>query len=118
MTGRDLKRCHKTLVSLRSSLLAKMKNLDTLTEELQFSEGDMADRALGSYVQEMQLYRSQWNFQRLSMVEEALDRIDRQTYGVCEECGEPIRGKRLAAIPWARLCLACKTEEEQARLSQ
>ena len=118
MTGRDLKRCHKTLVSLRSSLLAKMKNLDTLTEELQFSEGDMADRALGSYVQEMQLYRSQWNFQRLSMVEEALDRIDRQTYGKCEECGEPIRGKRLAAVPWARLCLPCKTEEEQARLSQ
>ena len=117
MTGRELKKCHKTLVSLRSSLLAKMKSLDTLAAEHHFGEGDIADRALGSYVQEMQLFRSQWNSQRLSMIEDALDRIDRNTYGRCEECGGPIRGKRLAAVPWARLCLDCKQEEEASRLT-
>jgi DnaK suppressor protein len=69
-------------------------------------------------VQEMQLFRSQWNFQRLSMIEDALDRIDRQTYGRCEGCGGPIREKRLAAVPWARLCLACKQEEEASRLTE
>jgi DnaK suppressor protein len=44
----------------------------------------------------------------LQDVEHALAKMDRGTYGVCERCGEPIREERLDAIPWARLCIACK----------
>ena len=33
----------------------------------------------------------------------AMDRIDREEYGVCLDCEEPISHKRLAAIPWAAL---------------
>lgn len=112
MTDLNLRRCEKELVSLRSTLLAKMGYERDGAFVLR--EGDIADRALGSCLQEMQLCRDQWNFQRLSLVEDALKRIKSRTYGKCEDCGRPIGRKRLAAVPWTRLCLKCKLAEEQA----
>ena len=44
----------------------------------------------------------------LREVELALKRMDAGTYGRCERCGTPIAPERLEAIPWARLCIACK----------
>jgi DnaK suppressor protein len=38
----------------------------------------------------------------------ALRRIDEETYGKCERCGQDIPVERLEAIPTARLCVACK----------
>jgi len=37
----------------------------------------------------------------------ALDRLDRGTYGLCNSCGEPIPGQRLATVPEASTCLNC-----------
>jgi DnaK suppressor protein len=39
----------------------------------------------------------------------ALARIDARTYGVCEKCGEPIPRERLRALPYAALCVKCKS---------
>jgi DnaK suppressor protein len=41
-------------------------------------------------------------------IERAVDKMDRGTYGLCERCHQPIGSERLEAIPWARLCIACK----------
>src|SRR5688572_8539812 len=40
-------------------------------------------------------------------VHEALERIARSTFGVCEDCGQTIPRKRLALVPHARLCMGC-----------
>jgi DnaK suppressor protein len=42
----------------------------------------------------------------------ALRRIQDGTFGVCEECEEQISLKRLAAIPWASLCVVCREARE------
>ena len=42
----------------------------------------------------------------------ALARIEDGNYGACTRCEEPISPKRLAAVPWASLCLACQKETE------
>jgi DnaK suppressor protein len=42
-------------------------------------------------------------------IEEALDRIAKKTYGACERCLQPIMKARLRALPYARLCVACKS---------
>ncbi len=50
--------------------------------------------------------------QALAAVEEidaALAKIADGTYGACERCGEPIPKARLKALPYARLCVACKS---------
>jgi DnaK suppressor protein len=38
----------------------------------------------------------------------ALERLDDGSYGVCLHCDEEISPKRLAAIPWAELCIECQ----------
>jgi RNA polymerase-binding transcription factor DksA len=43
----------------------------------------------------------------LSEVEHALAKIDSSTYGICENCGQPIAPARLEAKPAARLCINC-----------
>ncbi len=44
---------------------------------------------------------------RVAEIDDALRRVDAATYGVCEGCGQPIGDERLAARPFARLCMAC-----------
>ncbi len=49
----------------------------------------------------------------ITKVKEALDRIDNETFGICESCGKPISEKRLMARPVTTQCIDCKTEEEK-----
>ena len=43
----------------------------------------------------------------LDEVEDALSKIESNTYGVCENCGKPIQAARLEAFPSARFCIDC-----------
>lgn len=49
----------------------------------------------------------------LKKIDEALERMDAATYGICERCGEDIPYKRLKARPVTTLCIECKTAQEQ-----
>jgi DnaK suppressor protein len=42
-------------------------------------------------------------------IDDALRKIERKTYGACERCHQPIPKARLRALPFARLCVACKS---------
>ena len=42
-------------------------------------------------------------------IDKALEKIDLGTYGVCEQCGENIPKERLRALPYAALCVRCKS---------
>lgn len=44
---------------------------------------------------------------RVVEVDDALRRVDAATYGICEECGQPIAVERLEVRPFARCCMAC-----------
>ena len=49
----------------------------------------------------------------IKKLQEALQRIEDGTFGVCELCGENISEKRLMARPVTTLCINCKTKQEQ-----
>ncbi len=42
-------------------------------------------------------------------IDQALARIDQGTYGVCQRCGQPIPEERLKALPYASMCVRCKS---------
>jgi DnaK suppressor protein len=46
----------------------------------------------------------------LAQIRRALSRIATGTYGICLNCEEAILPKRLAAVPWAALCLSCQEQ--------
>lgn len=48
----------------------------------------------------------------LNAIQEALDRIQARSYGVCEDCGEAIPTVRLMAAPMARFCIGCQSRVE------
>ena len=48
-------------------------------------------------------------------IDVALDKIDEGSYGTCDRCGQPIPKARLEVIPWAALCVTCKSGGLSAR---
>lgn len=50
----------------------------------------------------------------IGKVNEALERIEAGTFGICEVCGEEIGEKRLEARPVTTYCIECKQEQEEA----
>ena len=49
----------------------------------------------------------------LLAINDALRRIQKKTYGKCDQCGQPINPERLEAIPHALLCIQCQSDEEK-----
>lgn len=48
----------------------------------------------------------------IKKIKKALERIDNNSFGICEKCGEDISIKRLKARPVTTQCIECKTKEE------
>jgi RNA polymerase-binding transcription factor DksA len=52
------------------------------------------------------------NLHMASLVSDALERAENDTYGLCAACAQRISPRRLAALPWARYCIACQEMKE------
>ena len=50
--------------------------------------------------------------EKLEQIDAALTRMEAGEYGICEECGEQIPIGRLKAMPFATLCVKCKSKKE------
>jgi DnaK suppressor protein len=75
---------------------------------------DVSDQASAEADQNFS-WRIREREQRLiKKIDEALDRMDQNIYGICERCEEEIPYPRLKARPVTTLCINCKTLEEQA----
>ena len=105
----------EALLRKRGEILAAggaSKPLQASTE-MNTRQGDLADQASGNNEVHIQLRLKQTDAKILQAIDEALMRIDKGTYGICRDCGEPIAEARLNAIPWTRVCITCK-EKQQA----
>jgi RNA polymerase-binding protein DksA len=49
-------------------------------------------------------------------IDEALRRIEQGAYGVCVQCMAPVEMQRLKAMPFAKMCIKCKAENEKGTL--
>jgi DnaK suppressor protein len=108
------------LAALRDALVKKRVEIlatDTGTRPLPAAadvnsrQGDLADQATGNNEVHIQLKLKQTDAKILQAIEEALVRMDKGTYGVCRDCGDPIAAARLEAIPWTRVCISCKQKQ-------
>ena len=69
------------------------------------ADNHLGDTATATYDRELEGGLEEGAQLTLGEIDAALARIDDGTYGTCEVCGKPIGAERLAAIPWARLCI-------------
>ena len=100
----------KTLSLMRERILAKILG-KPIPEGLRIREdsGDEADQAREECGRHLSLLLTARDKQKLEALEEALEKIEKGTYGICEECDEAIRAGRLQAMPLAKLCVACES---------
>ena len=78
---------------------------DELGDIVTAGDSNLGDTATATYDRELDQSLEEGAQQTLVAINDALRKIDDGTYGTCEVCGQPISPGRLAAIPWARLCI-------------
>jgi DnaK suppressor protein len=76
--------------------------------------GDSADQANADAEAELQIRLRQTDGPLLRAIEDALGRVRRGSYGICDACKQPISKVRLEAVPWSRHCRDCKEREHSA----
>ena len=74
---------------------------------------DLADIASEDMDRKMLEAIGTQELKRLKLIESALTRIKQGKYGHCIKCGRRIPQDRLIAIPYAIMCIECKSEEER-----
>jgi RNA polymerase-binding protein DksA len=108
----------RELLDLRERFLRAAQDIvegDTDDGELSNAAGDhLADHASVILDREVDDSLEENAEQLVREIDAALGRIDEGTYGTCGRCGRQIPEERLAAVPYATLCVDCKRIEERA----
>ena len=73
---------------------------------------DPADQGLIDVLEDMGLAVADIRRQELTRMDEAVGRLERGTYGLCEDCGTEIDEKRLSVAPLVLYCIDCQKRRE------
>jgi len=94
---------------------AQQKGDSTLEELTDSNEvfADPADRATAESDRSFTLRIRDRERRLIRKIQAALQRIEDGSYGICEECGEDIGVPRLKARPVTKLCINCKSKQEE-----
>ena len=114
MTAADIEHFKQMLLEKRREILANVNEMEdeTLKKSRLDAAGDlssmpihMADIGSDNYEQEFTLGLMDSERKLLKEIDDALQRIEQGTYGICEGTGKQIQKARLEAQPWARYCV-------------
>jgi DnaK suppressor protein len=112
MRKKDLEYFRKLLTERLENLLAEAsETVSGMTGEIP-NFPDPTDRASLEADRNFMLRIRDRERKLIVKIRQALERIDRGTYGICEACGSNISIKRLKARPVTTQCIDCKTREE------
>jgi DnaK suppressor protein len=116
MSKLKYKEIKEKLIAERDILIEKLKGNDLSVDDSETP--DPVDLAVRNYSKNVMLAVSENESRQLTLIDEALLRIDDEEYGPCQNCQNDIQPKRLEAIPWARYCLNCQELLEQGLLDE
>jgi DnaK suppressor protein len=115
---KDLKRFKEILLEKKDEILRNAKR--TLNEDMTLDADDLPDEmdlASSEYIQSFTFRLRGREKTFLKKIDHALAKIEAGTFGICEECEEPISTKRLDARPETTLCIRCKEDQERIEKS-
>ncbi len=124
MRKTELEKFEKLLMAKKKALLKEMGILmeSHISSTIKDSTGDlssysyhMADQGTDAMERELAFMFASKSGRLVYHIEEALRRVKDNTYGKCLSCGKQINKERLDAVPHARLCIECKSTEEEKR---
>ena len=95
-----------SLLQMKSEAMASLGvKFDTIASMGRVNEEDQAQLSHDEF---LQLRLNALDYHNLREVDEALERLKDDEYGICLDCEEKIAPRRLQAIPWARYCVGCQ----------
>src|SRR5215203_3840704 len=109
----QLKKFKTLLTEKRDEIVKKAKQ--TLSEDMTLESDDLPDEmdlASSEYLQSFTFRLRGREKTFLQKIDHALEKIEAGTFGLCEQCGEPISPKRLEARLETTLCIRCKEDQE------
>ncbi|MFQ5675668.1 MAG: TraR/DksA family transcriptional regulator [bacterium] len=121
MTKKQLSRFKKLLIEKRDEMLKDLGQLKDreVASTLKDASGEnsaysfhMADVGTDNMEREKAFFFATREGKFLNHIEEALQRIEDGTYGICSDCHQPIPEERLVAVPTATRCVPCKEKAE------
>jgi DnaK suppressor protein len=120
-TGKEtnrLEELRKALIGRREAIVREAKEeiakyISGENRQLVDTALDDGDWAVVDISEDINLMRLGAHRKALHDIDESLRKIKEGTYGICEECGEEISGKRLQVMPTASLCISCQENKEQ-----
>jgi len=127
LTSADLKHFKQILLEKRREILKNVNEIEdeALKKSRMDASGDlssmpihMADIGTDNYEQEFALGLMDSERKLLREIDEALGRIENQTYGICEGTGKLIPKARLEAQPWAKYCVEYARMLEQGLVQE
>jgi DnaK suppressor protein len=105
---------YENLIELREQLLRQMSGLaKESAQEMAGYSLHMADSGTDNFDRDFALSLLSSDQDAIYEIEEALKRIEKDTYGVCELTGKPIPKARLEAIPWTRFTVQAQAQLER-----
>jgi DnaK suppressor protein len=114
---KTLSHFRQILLKEREQIVGEVKQTYESSQEMgQDGIQDIGDEAANIYNKQILLSLNESERVRLQEVDDALDRMGVGTYGICEECGEPISLKRLEVRPVAKYCVACLSKMEKGMI--
>ncbi len=93
------------------SLMSESDDFDAIVKAKQ--PKDLADIAADDIDRNTLETLSSNDVKRLRLIDSALSRIDNERYGLCMRCNKKIPQERLKAIPYALMCIECKSSDER-----
>jgi DnaK suppressor protein len=106
MDEKTLNELKSRLIYLRSEIQQRIK--DNSDRVKSFEGGDEGDFSNSISYKDLTYNLIEKDRAQLIEIEEALYRMENNTYGICERCKEPIEIERLKAKPTAKYCAKCK----------
>ncbi|MBA7469811.1 MAG: TraR/DksA family transcriptional regulator [Spirochaeta sp.] len=105
----------KALLKMKEGILANLASESNEFRELleDMDPKDLADIAADDFDRKTLEALGTNEINRLRAIEAALGRLENGHFGVCLSCSNKIPRERLEAIPYAVLCIACKSSEER-----
>ena len=116
MSDLNIDNIKENLLTERDALFAKLNGNDLSVDDTETP--DPVDLAVRNYSKNVMLAVSENDSRQIILINEALERIEDEEYGLCQNCEKEINPKRLDAIPWARYCLNCQELVEQGLLEE
>jgi DnaK suppressor protein len=119
MNKKEREQFRRMLQQKKESIVRKLSELTNESKEMETNVAqDVVDKAETSYTKEFLLSLSDADREQLLLIDEALKRLDRNEFGICQLCHQEIGRKRLEAIPWTPYCIDCQEKAEEESKGQ